>query len=123
MTVRFPTRRDDFPPNLENIRIQHLVLYFARKPGASFELDDVRLLFADQGGGATVGGEASTLNGLISTRTGTAASWSALLGKAPIGEWQLVLPDDPETRRLFHDEEIEEILFDITYTGRPSEYP
>src|SRR3712207_8102141 len=28
MTVRFSITRDDFPPNVEDMRIQHLVLYF-----------------------------------------------------------------------------------------------
>ena len=31
MAVRFETTRDDFPPNLENLRIQHVTLYFARE--------------------------------------------------------------------------------------------
>jgi hypothetical protein len=28
MTVRFKTVREDFPPNLDNLKIDHLVLYY-----------------------------------------------------------------------------------------------
>ena len=31
--IRFETARDDFPPNLESLRIQHVTLYFARADG------------------------------------------------------------------------------------------
>ena len=31
MTVRFSTIREDFLPNLENLKIQHVALYFVRK--------------------------------------------------------------------------------------------
>jgi len=36
MTVRFTTVRDDFPPNLDALKIQHVVLYFARANGQLF---------------------------------------------------------------------------------------
>src|SRR5262249_24139109 len=113
MTVRFTTTRDDFPPNLDNIRIQQLLLYFATRAGSVAEVDGVHLGFTEQSaGGAPTGsarppgGEAGSLDGVISTRTGSAGSWSSLLGKRPFDEWELSLPDSPETRRLFQEEEI-----------------
>ena len=123
MIVSFPTTRDDFPPNLDNLRIQQLVLYFARKPVSRLEVDVTYLRFTEQGSNAAVGGEASSIDGVISTRSGSAASWAAILGKAPFGIFELALPNDPDTRRLFSEEQVEDILLVITYSGRLPEWP
>jgi hypothetical protein len=123
MVVRFSTMREDFPPNLENLRIQQLVLYFARKPGSTFEVDVSYLRFTEARTAGAVGGEASTLDGVISTRRGNAGSWTPILGKSPFGGFELALPNTPETRRLFSEEQIEDMLFVITYTGRSPAWP
>lgn len=123
MVVRFKTRRADFPPNLEDLRIQQVVLFFDRAEGASFEVPVTQLLFIEQGGAATVGGDAITINGVISTRRGNAGSLMAMIGKDPIGEWELALPNIEEVRNWFSNEQVEEILFVITYQGRTPEWP
>jgi hypothetical protein len=43
--------------------------------------------------------------------------------KPPIGEWELALPTDETTKNIFKNEEIEDILFVITYSGRTPEWP
>jgi hypothetical protein len=123
MVVRFQTRRDDFPPNIDNLRIQHVVLYFARADGASFEVPVTHLHFTEQGGAGEVGGGATSIDGVISTRRGNAGSWMPMIGQASFGEWELALPDDSQTRSLFENEQIEDILFVITYSGRTPEWP
>ena len=65
MTVRFKTVRDDFPPNLENLKIQQVVLYFARSEGKSFEAAVSHLHLREQGASGAVGGGASSMNGVI----------------------------------------------------------
>lgn len=47
----------------------------------------------------------------------------ALLGKAPIGVWELALPNTAAMRDLFKSGAIENILFVITYTGRTPSWP
>jgi hypothetical protein len=47
----------------------------------------------------------------------------AMKGKAPTGEWVLALPNTPEIRRRFKENEIEDILFVITYSGRTPAWP
>jgi hypothetical protein len=121
MVVRFRTRREDFPPNIENLRIQQVVLYFTRTNEEADEIDVEHLHFTEQGGVGTVGGGASSLDAVISTRRGNAASWIPLIGKSPIGEWELAFPSTVENR--FKNEEIEDILFVITYRGRTPEWP
>ncbi|MCB9102284.1 MAG: hypothetical protein H6632_22290 [Anaerolineales bacterium] len=123
MVVRFRTRRQDFPPNVEDLKIQHLVLYFARQDGATFEIPVTHLRFTEQGGVGAVGGGATSIDGIISTRRGNAGSWTVMLGKLPIGEWELALPNTPEMRKRFKDDEIEDILLVITYRGRTPEWP
>jgi len=63
MTVRFRTRRSDFPPNIERLRIQHVALYFARSKDATFEMPAV-LRFKDDESNGFVGGAAKTKDGL-----------------------------------------------------------
>ncbi len=117
MVVRFKTRREDFPPNIENLKIQHVVLYFARKEGTTFEVPVGHLHFMAHGGAGPIGGGATSIDSIISTRKGNAGSWTAMLGKTPIGEWELALPNTEDMKNRFGDEEIEDILLVITYKG------
>jgi hypothetical protein len=131
MIVRFSTRREDFPPNIDNLKIQHIVLYFVRRDGADFEVPVTHLHFTEQNGIGTVGGGSSSIDGIISTRRGNAGSWTAMIGKSPFGEWELAFPDAPgdvlpdgrQVRNLFEEELIEDILLVITYQGNTSEWP
>ncbi|HEY9796414.1 MAG TPA: neuraminidase-like domain-containing protein [Leptolyngbyaceae cyanobacterium] len=128
MVVQFETRREDFPPNIENLRIQHVVLYFARIDRADVEIPVTRLLFTDQHGTGTVGGRATTIDGTtISTRRGNGISWTPMIGMSPFGTWELALEtelaDGQLPRALFETEAIENILLVITYTGQVPNYP
>ncbi len=123
MVVRFRTRREDFPPNIEDLRIQHVVLYFARADEEAGEVDVEHLHFTEQGGVGPVGGRATSIDGVISTRRGNAGSWTPMIGKLPIGEWELALPNTEVIRNRFKEEKIEDILFVVTYRGRTPEWP
>ncbi|MGL5942562.1 MAG: hypothetical protein ACRC2S_19735 [Waterburya sp.] len=119
-TVRFQTVREDFPPNLEELQIQHIVLYFARSAEQSFEIPVNYLRFIEQGTTDPLSDQATSIDGIISTRRGNAASWNPLIGKNPINEWELALPNTEEVRNHFSNEDIEDILFVITYSGLTS---
>lgn len=123
MVVRFETRRADFPPNIEELSIQHLLLYFVRADGATFEVPNASLRLTEPGGTAPLGGAATTVEGLISTRSGSASSWLTMTGKSPIGQWELALPNSAEVRNRFTNSEIEDILFVITYEGSTPPWP
>ena len=86
MVVHFKTRRDDFPPNVDELRIANLLLSFARSREAAFEVPVTHLHFTEQGVVGVVGGGATSIDGTISTRTGSAGSWAAMIGKGPVGE-------------------------------------
>ncbi|MCK4790247.1 MAG: peptidoglycan-binding protein [Desulfobacteraceae bacterium] len=121
--VRFETRRADYPPNIDDLQIQQVLLYFARADGTAFEVDVTHLHFTELGSPGPVGGGATSNEGLISTRSANAGSWLSVIGKAPIGQWELALPNTTEMRERFKNSEIENILFVITYEGRTPEWP
>lgn len=123
MTVRFNTTAEDFPPNVTALKMQQILLYFARADGTSFELPVTGLRFTETGKPGTIGGSATPVDGLISTRRGNAGAWTALVGKSPVGEWELSLPNLEEVRRRFRNGELDDILLVISYAGRTPEWP
>ena len=46
-----------------------------------------------------------------------------MLGKAPVGEWELALEDNDKTRGYFRDEQLGDILLVLTFSGRTPEWP
>ena len=70
-----------------------------------------------------MGGGATSVDGVVSTRRGNAGSWTSVIGKSPAGEWELGLPNTEEIRERFRNEQIEDILFVITYSGRTPAWP
>lgn len=123
MTVRFKTFHEDFPPNIDALKIQQVLLYFVRADGKSFEVPVAHLHYTAQGESGAVGGSATSIDGIISTRRGNAGSWTMMIGKSPAGEWELTLPNTEEMRNRFKNEEIEDILFVITYSGKTPAWP
>lgn len=125
--VSFKTERGDFPPNLQDLRIQQVVLYFVLKDGVNLNIPVTYLRFTEQGTTAFVGGGATALGGVVSTRRGNTTQWAAILGKSPIGEWELALTDrladGRETKALFDENTIDDVLFVITYSGRTPDWP
>ena len=122
MTVRFTTFPEDFPPNVDDVRIQQVLLYFSRANGQMFEMAVTSLRFTAQGTAGAVGGGATSIDGIISTRRGNAGSWTAMVGKPPFGEWELALPKTDEMKNRFNNDDITDILFVITYSGRTPEW-
>ena len=122
MTVRFKTVREDFPSNIEALKIQHLFLYFSRSE-STVEVPVSSLRYTAQDEAGTVGGSATSIDGSISTRRGNAGSWTSMIGKSPVGEWELSLPNTEEIRDRFRKENINDILFVITYSGRTPDWP
>jgi Tc toxin complex TcA C-terminal TcB-binding domain len=125
MTVRFSTLSEDFPPNIDtqSLLTQAIALHFVRKDGARFELPVVRLRFRERGTTGFVGGVAGTVDGTISTARGTGGSWIAMQARAPVGEWELSLPNSDEMRERFVNGQITDIVLVVTYAGRTPMWP
>ena len=118
MKVTFQTLAEDIPSNLTDPRIEQVTLCFSRAPGTAFEVSVTSLRFRPEGAAGFMGGAATTVDGIISTRRGNAASWAAMVGKAPRGTWELTLPDTEDLRAHFSGDDIVDILFVITYGAR-----
>lgn len=133
MTVQFTTQRSDFPPNLDNLQIQQLLLYFVPSDGASFQISVKDLQFTPSGShNAVDAGSAGPTTGAISTRRGNASNWiQMIVSLTPFGLWQLALPDDPKTslndpqspRNLIKNGQITDILFVLTCSGQTPAWP
>lgn len=124
MTVKFTIRPEDFPPNLERLKIRQVALYVARPTDAAFEVAVTGLRFTGTDGTVANGGPATSSGGLISTLAGNAGDWgNAFIGLSPFGQWELTLQDTPELRQHFQDEEITEVLFVPTYQGHTPDWP
>jgi hypothetical protein len=127
MVVRWQTNRSDFPSNLLNLKIQQILLYFVLKNGEKLDIPVTHLRFTEQNTTGFVGGGATAIDGIVSTRRGNAASWLTMLGKPPMGEWELALinklADGRQTKALFAEETIEDVLLVVTYAGRMLDWP
>jgi hypothetical protein len=123
MTVQFDIGREDFPPNLEELKIECLLLYLLRESTDLSEITISHLHLRPKGDPEVVGGAATSINGAVSTRDGNAGSWHSFIGKSPLGRWELALPSTAAMTSRFRDENIQEILFVITYTGQASPWP
>lgn len=124
MTVSFKTERTDFSPNLDDLRMKGLKLYFATKNGTGEELE-ATLSFKEDGNGTVVEGTATSIDNIISTLRGNAPQWTTIAdgNRSPIGEWELTLPDTDTVKNLFEDEEIEDILFVTTFKAQTPAWP
>jgi hypothetical protein len=123
ITVTFRIEKADFPPNLDDIRVAHVALYFARKQRSNAEVQVDSLSLTPDGSTGKFGGGATTNDGLISTRSGNAGGWMAMIGQPPVGDWELSLPNTAAVRKLFADEEIDDIVLVVTCAGRLPPWP
>lgn len=127
MVVRWQTNRSDFSSNLLNLKIQQILLYFVLKNGEKLNIPVTHLRFTEQNTTGFVGGGATAIDGIVSTRRGNAANWLTMLGKPPMGEWELALTDKladgRQTKALFTEETIGDVLLVVTYSGRMPDWP
>ena len=121
--VRLRTDRGDFPANLSELAIKNVVLYFVRRAGVRFEMPVDGLYFTDAQSTGAVGGPALSVNASIDTRHSNAASWTSMIGKSPIGTWQLAFPKTDEVVGRFERGELEDILLVISYEGQLPAWP
>jgi hypothetical protein len=107
-SVTLTLRDADFPPAIEGIATAAVAVRLAGNgtvPGTVVSLHR-----------GTAGGNAATTDGIASTRRGNAASWSALYGASPAGDWQLAFGSDATA--LFDSGGLGDILLIIGWTGQ-----
>lgn len=124
MNVQFTLTPEGFPPNLDDLRIQHVLFAVVRAKDEPFEIGNTQLLLTPHGETLAVGGSVDgSVDGLISTRRGNASAWIPLIGKSPVGTWELTLPDSAEMKSRFKNGDIDDLLLIVTYEGRTPPWP
>ena len=129
MRVIFDTGAGDFAANLTDLRIEHVSLYLASEgERVAIPIDGLRFTPADGTGGAIGGPTAGVADGLYSTRRGNVASWYPFLGRAPVGRWELQLPNTSAVRSAFRPRSdggfrVTDIIFSIAYRGMTTPWP
>ena len=88
-----------------------------------FEVAIEHLRYVAAGDAGSVGGGATSVDGVIGTRRGNAGSWTAMLGKSPVGTFELALPDTEEVRQWFATEAIVDVLLVISHSARLPAWP
>jgi hypothetical protein len=121
LVATFSTGRGDFPPNVEEPRIDAATLLVLRKTGTNVELPVLRLSLKAADGSVLQGGSATSAGGIISTRGASGANWVPLVGAEPVGEWELTF--DPSAQGAFDDGEIEDVALVLSYSGRTPPWP
>lgn len=123
--VQFTIDRSHFPPNLENLSIDHIVLYFVRSEDEIFEIKVIDLRFDQYQSGKEISyGEAiANEDGVISTRRANGTNWLSIIGLLPVGKWTLVFPNLQGFKDLFRKDKIRDILFIISYSGDTPPWP
>ena len=127
MVVEFQTGLADFPPNMENLTIQQLVMYFVPANGSDLPAQPKATLTftgTDSYGNpeSPSGTEIAVANIISTRRTDNLTGWSQMIGMQVSGGWKLDL-SDPNTSRLFQNCQLQDILFVITYSGRLPDWP
>jgi hypothetical protein len=133
MIVQVRITRDDFPTNLDDIRMRQIALYFSRTDGTKLEISVERLKHIDSLGVAVVGAAARTIDGAISTRRGNGSPWLPLVGAGPgagvpFGTWELSLrnANAVEANQLqdaLDKDLIEDILLVVSYQADTPPWP
>jgi Tc toxin complex TcA C-terminal TcB-binding domain/Putative peptidoglycan binding domain len=129
--VRFRTDRRDFLPNLEDIRIDHVTLYFSPTSGSSRAgwqaTLRTRLSFVpDEGTTFQATTDAQPVNGVITTLPGVGNTplWTPLVSTpplAPFGEWELEF--SAAAQPVFASGTLDDMLFVIGYAGTLPRWP
>jgi hypothetical protein len=128
--VTFQTALSDFPPNVQNLSIGQVLLYFVPGDGGAFQIQPTLTLTpAGSGAEASVGGTVSSppdgnpLGAVFSTRRGNASAWMPMIGMSPAGNWTLDIPNMPNGQNVFQTGQVKDILFVITYNGNTPAWP
>ncbi|MEU9917799.1 neuraminidase-like domain-containing protein [Streptomyces sp. NPDC051001] len=123
LRVRFTTGRADFPPNVDELTITHVALAFASGAPLPGELSAVSLRFKETGRTSWLGGTGTLVGGVVSTQRAGGGPWLPMLGKSPVGEWELGLPDTDEVREWLKADGLDDAVLVVSYRGRTAAWP
>ncbi|MGN9909000.1 hypothetical protein ACTMTJ_15760 [Phytohabitans sp. LJ34] len=112
-SVTLDLRAVDFPLDIEDLVTAAVAVRLASGEPVPATVVSLRR--------GTAGGDATTTDGIASTRRGNAAGWTSLYGTSPAGEWRLAFGAD--AAGLFTGGRLDDITLVVSWTGRGPAWP
>lgn len=113
LTAHFDLLRDDFPPNIQNLRVKHITLHLPQEdyPSLAVTLNREGKSYPYQ--------NRMTPEGIASSRDADnhPERWQKMLGKSPVGPWTLGFPVNDTVKQWFKGGRFQDIILVITYEG------
>jgi hypothetical protein len=126
MIVNFSIEQGNFPVNIQNLKTENILVYFAKDNNTTTTPFEVTARLAKDEATSDKDEETS-IDGIISTRRG---SWPRLSGRdrSPVGQWELSFRSNDPIKNTqiidrFKNGNIQDILFIITYKGNTPRWP
>jgi hypothetical protein len=107
--------REDFPTQLDQLRVGNVALYAVPAGGDPLPAFGVTLLRDGRGG------QAQAAEGVISTRAANAPAWGAIRDATPVGPWSLTVDD--RAVALLDGGDIEDLMLIVGYEGQAPAWP
>ncbi|WP_239341259.1 neuraminidase-like domain-containing protein [Frankia sp. CiP3] len=123
MRVSFTTRRADFPPNLDELVVEHVAVSLITESAPPAPLSTVTLRYTEAGTSAHLGGPGALVDRLVSTRRANGGPWLSITGKSPLGRWELGLPDTEDVRAWLAAGQLIDILLVVSYRAQTPAWP
>jgi hypothetical protein len=124
LVAQFRLDRKHFPPNIDGLKVENLMLYvsgLAQQTLTQPFVVCIRLLPSSNPNDGVVVDIAS--NGVADSRAGSPGAWSGIVGKSPVSEWELSVASNTDVQDLFRNGHIKDIVLNITYGGMLPEWP
>jgi hypothetical protein len=113
----------DFPPNLAAVSVKELTLLAVQPEGERVEFTVRQLLFTPADGAPVAGTAVTTIGGIVSTRQGNGAGWQPVMGRSPVGRWELALELARALQSALADERIDDLLLVVGYQALTPDWP
>jgi hypothetical protein len=123
LSVTFTTALTDFPTNVDEVEMAHVAVSLVTASDPPAPLSTVSLRFTEDGATARLGGAATPVDRVVSTRRSNGGPWLPITGKSPSGRWQLQLPDGEDIRDWIAAAQLTDVLLVVSYRGRTPAWP
>jgi hypothetical protein len=114
LRLSIPVTAAHFPPYWDNPRIQQALVYFAGAGSETREIEVNYVRLRNDNNEFTVTGGVSR-GGVISTRLGNPPTWTSLIGRSPIGTWEIEITDNENIQHMLSEGQLEDIVFVVNY--------
>lgn len=116
MRASLPMTADDLPPHIPDLTVAQLTLFVVRDDALAAETKIASASHTTRG--QTIrADEATTVDGVISTRRPGGEPWHLLRGTDPAGSWELEFENTPQVQNWFSAGLIQDVVLVFTLSG------